>query len=91
VKRRLAEIVARHPGELEVRGRGLLLGIASLSDPEFGSRVSREAFENGVVIETSGAYSEVVKFLPPLTTDDETLLAGVDVVEAAMETQFANL
>ena len=89
VQRRLAEVVARHPGELEARGRGLMLGVASLSDPEFGSRVSREAFENGVVIETAGAYSEVVKFLPPLTTDDETLLAGVDVVEAAMETQFA--
>lgn len=89
VQRRLAEVVARHPGELEARGRGLMLGVASLSDPEFGSRVSREAFENGVVIETAGSYSEVVKFLPPLTTDDETLLAGVDVVEAAMETQFA--
>ena len=51
--------------------------------------MSREAFEHGVVIETAGAYSEVVKFLPPLTTDDETLLAGVDVVEAAIEAQFA--
>jgi diaminobutyrate-2-oxoglutarate transaminase len=89
VQGRLAEIAARHPGELEARGRGLMLGVASLSDPEFGSRVSREAFAHGVVIETAGSYSEVVKFLPPLTTDDETLLAGVDVVEAAMETQFA--
>jgi 4-aminobutyrate aminotransferase-like enzyme len=51
--------------------------------------VSREAFEHGVVIETAGSYSEVVKFLAPLTTDDETLMAGVDVVEAAIEAQFA--
>jgi diaminobutyrate-2-oxoglutarate transaminase len=86
---RLDEIVARHPGDLEARGRGLMRGVASRSDPEFGSRVSREAFEHGVVIETAGSYSEVVKFLPPLTTDDETLLAGVDVVEAAIEAQFA--
>jgi diaminobutyrate-2-oxoglutarate transaminase len=90
VQGRLAEIAARHPGELQARGRGLMLGVASLSDPEFGSRVSHEAFAHGVVIETAGSYSEVVKFLPPLTTDDETLLAGVDVVEAAMETQFAS-
>lgn len=86
---RLEEIVARHPGDLESRGRGLMRGVASQSDPEFGSRVSREAFAHGVVIETAGAYSEVVKFLPPLTTDDETLLAGVEVVEAAIEAQFA--
>ena len=91
VQDRLAEVVARHPGELELRGRGLLLGVASLSDPDFASRVSREAFEHGVVIETAGSYSEVVKFLPPLTTDDETLLAGVDIVEAAIEAQFATV
>ncbi len=91
LQQRLAAIVARHPGELESRGRGLIQGVASLSDPDFASRVSREAFEHGVVIETAGAYSEVVKFLPPLTTDDDTLLAGVDVVEAAIEAQFATV
>jgi diaminobutyrate-2-oxoglutarate transaminase len=91
LQRRLAEIVARHPGELEWRGRGLMQGVASFNDMDFGARVSGYAFEHGVVIETAGAYSEVVKFLPPLTTDDETLLAGVDVVEAAIEAQFATV
>jgi diaminobutyrate-2-oxoglutarate transaminase len=88
---RLAEIVARHPGELEWRGRGLMQGVASLIDPDFASRVSRDAFEHGLVIEGAGSYNEVVKFLPPLTTDDETLLAGVDIVEAAIEAQFATI
>jgi diaminobutyrate-2-oxoglutarate transaminase len=91
LQERLAAVVARHPGELEWRGRGLMQGIASLTDPDFASRVSREAFEHGVIIETAGAYSEVVKFLPPLTTDDNTLLAGVDIVEAAIEAQFATV
>lgn len=91
LRNRLATIVARHPGELELRGRGMMQGIASLHDPEFASQVSREAFEHGVLIESAGAYSEVVKFLPPLTTDDETLISGVDVVEAAIETQFATI
>jgi diaminobutyrate-2-oxoglutarate transaminase len=82
---RLDAIAARHPGFLETRGRGLFQGIASLTDPSFATRVSREAFANGVLIETAGSHSEVVKFLPPLTTDDETLIKGVDVVEAAVE------
>ncbi len=85
---RLTEIVARHPGELETRGRGLFQGLGSLSDPDFGARVSREAFENGVVIETAGARSEVVKFLPPLTIDDETLVRALNTVEAAVEAQL---
>ncbi len=84
---RLDAIAARHPGFLEARGRGMFQGIASLSDLDFAARVSREAFANGVLIETAGSHSEVVKFLPPLTTDDETLLAGIDVVEAAVEAQ----
>jgi diaminobutyrate-2-oxoglutarate transaminase len=86
---RLATIAARHPGHLVERGRGLFRGLASLTDSDFAARVSRQAFGRGVVIETAGAYSEVVKFLPPLTTDDETLLRGIDVVEAAVEAQFA--
>lgn len=85
---RLDSIAARHPGVLEARGRGLFQGIASLSDTGFAGRVSREAFANGVLIETAGSYSEVVKFLPPLTTDDETLMKGFDVVEAAVEAQL---
>jgi diaminobutyrate-2-oxoglutarate transaminase len=86
---RLATIAARHPGDLVERGRGLFRGLASPTDSDFAARVSREAFAQGVVIETAGAYSEVVKFLPPLTTDDETLLRGLDVVESAIEAQFA--
>jgi diaminobutyrate-2-oxoglutarate transaminase len=86
---RLATIAARHPGHLVERGRGLFRGLASLTDTNFAARVSSEAFGQGVIIETAGAYSEVVKFLPPLTTDDETLLRGIDVVEAAVEAQFA--
>jgi diaminobutyrate-2-oxoglutarate transaminase len=85
----LVAIAARHPGELEVRGRGLFQGLASLTDRNFASGVSRAAFERGVVIESAGSYSEVVKFLPALTTTEETLLKGVGVVEAAVEAQFA--
>jgi diaminobutyrate-2-oxoglutarate transaminase len=86
---RLQAIAARYPSSLEARGRGLFRGLASLTDPSFAARVSQEAFARGVVIETAGAHSEVVKFLPPLTTDDETLLRGLDVVESAIEGQFA--
>jgi diaminobutyrate-2-oxoglutarate transaminase len=85
---RLRALALRHPGLLEARGRGLFHGLASLTDPDFASRVSREAFKHGVVIETAGAYDEVLKFLPVLTIDDETLLKGLEIVEAAVEAQL---
>jgi diaminobutyrate-2-oxoglutarate transaminase len=61
----------------------------STTDPEFGAKVSRAAFERGLVIETAGAYDEVVKFLPALTIDDADLLRGVDIVEESVETALA--
>ncbi len=85
---RLEAVAARHPGRLERRGRGMFQGLASLTDPDVASRASREAFEHGVLIETAGPRDEVLKFLPALTIDDETLLRGVDVVEAALEAQL---
>jgi diaminobutyrate-2-oxoglutarate transaminase len=88
LQERLTAIAERHPAHLVARGRGLFQGLASLTDTGFGGKVSQEAFQNGVVIETAGAYSEVVKFLPALTIDDDTLLKGIDVVEAAVEAQL---
>jgi diaminobutyrate-2-oxoglutarate transaminase len=86
---RLAAVAARHPGELEARGRGLFQGLASTTDPDFGARVSRAAFADGLVIETAGAHDEVVKFLPALTIDDADLLRGIDIVERAAEEALA--
>jgi len=89
LRARLAAIVARHSGELEVCGRGLIQGLASTMDPEFGARVSRAAFAHALVIETAGAYDEVVKFMPALTIDDVDLSHGVDIVEQAIEATLA--
>jgi diaminobutyrate-2-oxoglutarate transaminase len=33
-----------------------------------------------VIIELAGSYDQVVKFLPALTIDEETLLRGIEVV-----------
>jgi diaminobutyrate-2-oxoglutarate transaminase len=65
--------------QAKVRGRGLLYG---LEIPESGlaRKVSRRAFENGLVIELSGARSQVVKFLPPLII----LHRGIDIVNEAI-------
>jgi diaminobutyrate-2-oxoglutarate transaminase len=76
----LEDIVADFPQlEGEIRGRGLIQGIYSPL-PEFASAVMTEAFKRGLIIETSGPDSEVIKVLPPLTIDDATLRAGLAIV-----------
>jgi diaminobutyrate-2-oxoglutarate transaminase len=69
--------------QAKVRGRGLIFGLEIPADG-FAKKVSRHAFEKGLVIELSGARSQVVKFLPPLTIDEPTLHQGIDIVNEAI-------
>jgi diaminobutyrate-2-oxoglutarate transaminase len=60
-------------------------GLEIKSDSSVASEISAKAFENGLVIETCGSMGQVVKFLPPLTIDEDTLNKGLDIVESAIE------
>src|SRR5690606_1515193 len=61
--RRLEEIAAPHAAE--VRGRGLMLGIA-FENTEVAGAVAKECFAGKLVIETAGINDEVLKLMPPL-------------------------
>ncbi|WP_159606443.1 diaminobutyrate--2-oxoglutarate transaminase [Agromyces humi] len=61
----LEAIAVDHPDQaFVVRGRGLMYGLACDGDRTLAGRISKEAFTRGLVIETSGAHDEVLKFLP---------------------------
>ncbi|HKI96883.1 MAG TPA: diaminobutyrate--2-oxoglutarate transaminase [bacterium] len=81
---RLERIVAGNPGlKGHVRGRGLLQGIA-LEEPALAGKITRAAFERGLIMETSGPEGEVLKVMPPLIIDAEGLDDGLDRFEAAI-------
>ena len=70
-------------GSLTKRGRGMMQGIA-FEDGEIAGRICKTCFENGLIIETSGADGEVVKCLAPLNIPTETLTKGLDILEDAV-------
>jgi diaminobutyrate-2-oxoglutarate transaminase len=78
---RLARIAEAHGGT--VRGRGLIQGLA-FEDSSIAQRASRIAFDHGLVIETAGAESQVLKLLPPLTITCDELERGLDIIEQAV-------
>jgi diaminobutyrate-2-oxoglutarate transaminase len=61
---------------VDVRGRGMMQGIRC-KEGRIASTIVQNAFERGLVIETSGAESQVVKCLCPLTIADDELIAGL--------------
>lgn len=86
----LEGIAESHP-ELgfTVRGRGLMFGIVSDARPDLAGLVSAEAFRRGLVIETSGARDEVLKFLPALTITAEELERGLGIVRESIAAVLA--
>jgi diaminobutyrate-2-oxoglutarate transaminase len=84
VARRLEQIVAKYgEGNFTTRGRGMFRGINCVNG-DIAGKITRAAFQRGLIIETSGADDQVVKFLCPLTISDVNLKRGIDIVEQAI-------
>ena len=70
-------------GNFTLQGRGMMRGINCVSG-ELASKITQKCFQNGLMIETSGADDQVVKFLCPLIIPDDELAAGIDILEKAI-------
>lgn len=78
----ISEKLANTP--VSIRGKGMVWGIDTGDEP-WASEVCKKAFENGLMIETSGANDQVIKLLPPLTISNEDLLLGLEILEQSIE------
>jgi diaminobutyrate-2-oxoglutarate transaminase len=85
IAQRLEDIVEKYgEGNFTIRGRGMFRGISCVNG-EIANQITRAAFKQNLIIETSGADDEVVKFLCPLIISDENLKKGIDIVESAIK------
>ncbi|MER8798838.1 diaminobutyrate--2-oxoglutarate transaminase [Mesorhizobium sp. M0984] len=81
---RLRQVVqnVRDPS-LSVRGRGMILGL-DCTTGKLAEKIVRKAFEDGLVVERCGAEDQVIKLLPPLTIDSQTLQRGLDILDKSV-------
>lgn len=70
-------------GTLSARGRGMVQALDCRTG-EIASMISHVAFEKGLIIETSGAEDQVLKFLAPLTISDHELDKGLSILEESI-------
>ncbi len=84
---RLTRISSAVPGS-HIKGRGMFLGI-DVGSGELADDICAVAFENGLILETSGSRGQVVKVLAPLTIDHDTFARGLDIVENAFKSVLA--
>ncbi|WP_245287069.1 diaminobutyrate--2-oxoglutarate transaminase [Bradyrhizobium sp. Tv2a-2] len=83
IRTRLEAIASEHGNNFSVRGRGMVFGF-DCNLAEIAQTTAREAFDKGLLIERCGPDDQVLKFLPALTIDFETLNRGVEIFEDAL-------
>lgn len=66
-----------------VKGKGMMSGI-DVGDGQLASEVTSLAFDHGLIIETSGAFDDVIKVLAPLVISEADLGRGLAILEQAL-------
>jgi len=79
----LQEVAELVPGA-RLKGRGLMQGV-DVGSGALASDICARAFQNGLIIETSGNEDQVVKVLAPLTTPEQTFRKGFAILLEATQ------
>ena len=72
------KLAQRHPSIVDVRGRGLMMGV-ELKDPALVKRVVLGAFQKGVLL--LGAGKSAIRFAPPLLIDDDDVRIALSTID----------
>jgi len=92
---RLREMAAANPSVGEVRGRGAMLALefvvpgeqgpaGPLPDPATTSAIAAACHAAGLLVLTCGTYGNVIRLLPPLVIDEDTLVLGLEILGEAV-------
>jgi 4-aminobutyrate aminotransferase/(S)-3-amino-2-methylpropionate transaminase len=92
LKARFCQWATRYSAIGDVRGLGAMIGMELVADrttkaPDkaLTQRLLAAALERGLILLSSGTFGNTVRVLAPLTTPDDVLDEGLDVMEQALE------
>jgi 4-aminobutyrate aminotransferase/(S)-3-amino-2-methylpropionate transaminase len=92
VTKRYKEMQEKYSCIGDVRGLGAMIGIEFVKDKntkepatKLTADIVQECAQHGLLVESAGVHSNVIRFLAPLVITDEQLSAGLDIFEAAVK------
>jgi 4-aminobutyrate aminotransferase / (S)-3-amino-2-methylpropionate transaminase / 5-aminovalerate transaminase len=92
IRARFCQWATRHSCIGDVRGLGAMVALELVADrttkaPDkaLTGRLLAAALERGLILLSAGTYGNTVRVLAPLTTPDEIVEEGLDVMEQALE------
>ena len=91
IRERFCRWAVTYPFIGDVRGLGAMMGMELVRDRrtkepdrELTTRVLAESLARGVILLSAGTFGNIIRLLAPLTTPDEVLDEGLDVMERAL-------
>ncbi len=90
LRQRLESIRSTTPQIADIRGPGFMVAVefnlptSHTPDADFTNRVKNEALKRGLILLTCGVYANVIRFLAPITIQDEVFAEAMDILEASV-------
>lgn len=90
LKQRLAAIAEQAPEIVDIRGPGFMNAVefndvkTNLPSADFANRVRLIALEKGLILLTCGVHGNVIRFLAPITIQDNVFAEAMDILEASI-------
>ncbi|MFK0206408.1 4-aminobutyrate--2-oxoglutarate transaminase [Agrobacterium sp. NPDC090283] len=90
LKQRLQSLVGPVPQIADIRGPGFMNAVefnipgTTTPNAEFTNKVRETALSKGLILLTCGVYGNVVRFLAPLTIEDNVYAEALDILEETL-------
>lgn len=90
LKQRLESLRDDVPEIVDIRGPGFMNAVEfndvkkGLPSADFANAVRLKALDKGLILLTCGVYGNVIRFLSPITIQDNVMTEALDIVEASI-------
>jgi len=90
LKQRLEALRADIPQISDIRGPGFMVAVefaqagTTKPDADLTNAIRLKALEKGLILLTCGVYGNVIRFLSPITIQDEVFNEALDIIEASI-------
>jgi 4-aminobutyrate aminotransferase len=90
LKQRLESLRSDIPHIMDIRGLGFMNAVefkvpgTDKPNADFTNAVRLKALDKGLILLTCGVYSNVIRFLAPITIQDEVFNEALDLIEASI-------
>ncbi|NOR32389.1 MAG: 4-aminobutyrate--2-oxoglutarate transaminase [Sulfitobacter sp.] len=97
LKQRLESLRSDIPEIADIRGLGFMTAVefnidgTDVANPDFTNAVKAHALERNLILLSCGVYGNVIRFLAPITIQDDVFAEALDIIEASIRAARADV